>query len=232
MCSRPGTASATSRSAWASNTYSRLPGLPGDPALGTRPEAGEHGTCPGASPECLDICYAIRPVIEDGIVKQMWLNNRVDDVPPIPEDAKLVRLHISGDFDTIAYCVSWIQRLTERPDVKCWAYTKSWRVPALLPYLEQLRALPNVNLFGSVDRSMPDLPPAGWRRAWIDGDHRAGQPLLMRAHGLEVLSQHNLTCFDGTMTYICPEETKRRKNCAECRYCIDGQRNDVTFLAH
>jgi hypothetical protein len=115
--------------------------------------------------------------------------------------------------------------------VTAWAYTRSWRVPDLLPDLERLRALPNVQLFASMDQSHTDLPPEGWRRAWIDGDTRAGQPLELRAHEDGDITR-NVRTFDDTMSLVCPEETKHKTNCAECRYCFDGQTNDVTFLRH
>jgi hypothetical protein len=43
-------------------------------------------------------------------------------------------------------------------------------VPELLPALEELRALPNVQMFASMDPSTEELPPIGWRRAWIMRD--------------------------------------------------------------
>lgn len=220
-------------------TYSRLPGLPGRAALGSgyvddfvANRDKMTGTCPGATPECLEICYAARPVAENGAVKEMWrINTMYDDVPEIPEDATTLRLHVSGDFDTIRYIEGWIARLSARPDVTCWVYTKSWRVPELLPALEVLRALPNVQMFASMDKSSPWTPPSSWRRAWIDGDIRGGTPQMVRAH-MEDPVTHNLTTFDGTKSYVCPEETKRAENCEACRYCFDGRQGDVTFLEH
>lgn len=206
------------------HTYSRLAG---DPARGN-----QGGTCPGSSDECEAICYAKRI---QGIVRMIYEGNSdTDVVPPIPDDCKLLRIHISGDFNTIDYIASWYNRLKERPDVTAWAYTRSWRVPALLTALEALRALPNLQLFASMDVSVKEMPPAGWRRAWIDGDPRAGQPMNLLAHhaGSERLRERNFGTVDGTMTYICPEETKHKANCLECGYCFEGRRNDVTFLKH
>jgi|SRR6185436_1077923 len=259
-------------------TYSRLPGRPTKAALGLPSFAGPqptvdtleptkaedipppsveargwNGTCPGSTPECEAICYAERPVAEQGTVAAMWLGNSVtDNVEPIPEDAKILRLHISGDFNTVRYVENWIERLRERPDVKCWAYTRSWRVPELLPSLEVLRALPNVQLFASMDASCPDMPPTGWRRSWIhrssESAAKSGLPMEERLHpmvkgsdGVDfVLSDRNMVVFESddplntefTPAFICPEETGDKPNCVECRYCIDGKRNDVVFLEH
>lgn len=271
-------------------TYSRLPGHPTRPALGSYLEgkpANEvplhvaayqgdpngglphyHGTCPGSTPECEAICYARRPVAEDGPVMQMWRDNTYgNDVPEIPEDAKLLRLHVGGDFNSVEYIANWYHRLAARPDVTAWVYTRSWRVFELLAALERLRTLPNVQMFASMDLTTPEMPPSEpycscgappdtdgqmfnshahdcvlndpewqpWRRAWIDGDPRAGKPLSIPAHSsqAERLRYFELTrTEDGTKNLICPEETKAVANCEECGYCIDGRRNDVTFLKH
>lgn len=145
-------------------TYSRLPGTPDKVALGVT-EFNDRdidiwkGTCPGATKECQSICYAERPVKEYGDVLQMWLRNSMDQtVPELPEEAKFLRFHVSGDFSSVEYIENWIERLTARPDVTAWGYTRSWRIPALLPALERLRALPNVQLFASMDASTPDDP--------------------------------------------------------------------------
>ncbi len=234
-------------------TYSRLPGRPGRPALGSGGSSpierdfksdqfnnvrglSQPGTCPGSTPECESICYASRPVKEAGPVEAMWRRNTATSkVPAIPEEAEIVRAHVSGDFDSVEYINNWIVRLEERPDVIFWAYTRSWRVPELLPALERLRALPNVQLFASMDVSTPNLPPDGWRRAWIDGDPRAGDVISVAAHtelaetieGFELLKTE-----DGVKNLICPEETKAVENCQECGFCFRGQRNDVVFLKH
>jgi hypothetical protein len=219
-------------------TYSKLPGLPANAALGSNGHDyaisdKTHGTCPGASAECQAICYAARPVEENGAVNAVWEKNTLygANIPPIPEECKRLRLHISGDFDSNEYIDAWIMRLEDRPDVVCWAYTRSWRVPSLLERLEKLRALPNMQLFASMDKSITEMPPAGWRRAWIDGDMRAGFPYAVRPH-LDNYAHHNSTTSDGGSTYLCPEQTKRKKNCVECGYCIDGKAHDVTFLEH
>ncbi len=243
-------------------TYSRIAGSPAFTA---------GGTCPGSTTECEAICYAKRI---GGIVKrEVYAHNGGDDVPTIPDACRLLRIHVSGDFDTVAYIDAWIARLKARPDVTAWAYTRSWRVPALLTHLEILRALPNVQLFASMDRSHADVPPTScaacymlrdneqhlaacpddggahdyrpavpWRRAWIDGDSRGGIIVNLPAHGDAADGPGKafdrfagLTpriTYDGTASYVCPEETKHKRDCVDCGYCFEGARNDVTFLRH
>jgi ferredoxin len=207
-------------------TYSRLPGNGG-------------GTCPGATEECERICYAKR-ITMDSPVWDVWARNtytgRVSIEHPLPPDAKIVRIHVSGDFDTTIYIGAWIAFVKQHPDVRFFSYTRSWRVSGLLFALEQLRALPNVQLFASMDKSMDELPPPGWRRAWLEDDLRAisgGGPGAEQ--GLEFYlgeGVHNFTAMDGQSVYVCPEETGRKPNCQTCGYCVSGRRGDLVFLLH
>lgn len=203
-------------------TYSRIAGNPEIKRPGLL-----GGTCPGSTAECEAICYAKRI---EGPVQKVYGRNGYSDVPPIPLEAKILRIHVSGDFDSVLYIEEWIARLMERPDVIAWAYTRSWRIQSLLPALERLRALPNLQLFASMDASSGDVPPAGWRRAWIWRDKPNGAwPVETR---LEPMNDDNQYAFDGTPSYVCPEETQKKPNCLACGYCFEGQKNDVTFLEH
>lgn len=225
-------------------TYSRLPGHPAARALGlsSNPDSGAvylnatwlRGTCPGATAECQAICYAARPVTEMGMVFAMWWKNSTTETVPesLPPDAKIVRIHVSGDFTSPEYVRGWITLAADHPHVRFFSYTRSWRVATLLPWLEQLRTLKNVQLFASMDRSTEDYPSEGWRIAWIEGDDRILSDNVRRDRNHETLNR----TFDGYMargwSYTCPEETKHKPNCQACRYCIDGQQGDVTFLKH
>lgn len=43
----------------------------------------------------------------------------------LPSDAKLVRVHVSGEFKTLAYFDAWLQIARDNPSCKFYAYTKS-----------------------------------------------------------------------------------------------------------
>lgn len=198
-------------------TYSRLP--------------GRGSTCPGSSPECEAVCYAKRVVSEAGLVADVWAGNSVTESVPgeLPPGCRLLRLHVSGDFTSETYIDQWTALISRYPDVRVWAYTRSWRVPELLPALERLRALPNVELFASTDSSIPEPPPAGWRAAWIDGDERCSRPIRDGA----ATPPFHARAIDGRRVgYVCPEETGAKRDCEDCRYCFDGRTNDVVFLRH
>jgi hypothetical protein len=154
----------------------------------------------------------------------------------LPPGAKIIRIHVSGDFDTCEYICDWIAMATNNPEVRFFGYTRSWRVPELLYDLIRLRNLPNVQLFASMDKTMEQLPKPGWRRAWLEDDHRAAtNPFGKGPITLELLQDVNIQntrTEDGETAYVCPEETGRKPNCQSCRYCIDGKRGDVIFLIH
>ncbi len=226
-------------------TYSRLPGRPdGRYELvgfaGVNAPGSSIGTCPGSSKECESICYAKR-VISTPPVWEMWaVNSASEQLPgaedPLPDDAKIVRLHVSGDFSSVEYIKEWIKLAEGRPEVKFFGYTRSWRVPELLESLERFRALPNVQLFASMDKSIEGLPPLGWRRAWIEYDLRAisaSGPGAEQGLGFWLgEGMYNFKAVDGQSSYVCPAETGRKADCQSCNYCIRGHRGDVVFLLH
>ena len=165
-------------------------------------------SCPGSTPWCREHCYAQRitsPVL-DVHLKNTFAGA---EVPELPEGTELMRMHVDGDFDSVAYIDRWFEIVSKNPFTEFWAYTRSWSVSELLPALERLRALSNMQLFASVDESTTGLPPEGWRVAWIDGDPRAT--------GL-----------------VCPEERQLLSNCEACGYCFHApkQKRDVIFLQH
>lgn len=193
--------------------FSTLPGLP-----------AEGGTCPGATSWCQDNCYAVgmdsngsRPAIH-----ARWSKNtdavRAGGMPEIPRQAKYFRIHVSGDFYSPVYIEQWIELCQSRPDVKFWAYTRSWRSPRLLPSLARLRALPNVQLFASTDPSVRAAPPEGWRVASVTDVQlglRDDRQYPTQATGLQ-----------------CPEQVGKAASCADCGYCFKGKKGNVLFLVH
>ena len=177
-------------------------------------------TCPGASEGCLEWCYALNGHFRFANVKSAhdrnleaskqdgWVDQMVKDIDPDP-----FRVHVAGDFYSERYVLDWIRIAQRTPDTQYWAYTKSWRVPELMPTLETLRAQPNFQLFASWDESMPEPPPEGWRIAAMDGE------------------------VEG---YRCPEQDRSKvggpppskESCLDCGYCFKGKKNNVTFMEH
>jgi hypothetical protein len=181
-------------------------------------EAGE--TCPGASDFCV-MCYA-----KHGNFKRFGLQAKfAAKVLELPVNIReLFRWHVSGDFDTIEYIRMAIQYMLDHPDTKFWAYTRSWNVPELLPELERMRELPNMQLFASVDPTMPE-PPVGWRVGFIETDDRF----------------KGVTCLEQACSKACPDDCKRNvkrghvpimPDCEACTYCFRKPTGNVRFLLH
>lgn len=187
------------------NGYSGLYSHNGNTKLGKQVstinrEAG--ATCPGESKFC-EGCYAKHgSFIRFGIQAQY-----AQSTIQVPMKLRpICRIHASGDFDTVGYIRDAVKWVEENPDTLFWAYTRSWNVARLLPDLEILRALPNMQLFASVDKFMPDTP-AGWRVAYIQGDSR----------------YKGMTCL---------EQTGKMKNCIDCTYCFRKKAGNVGFILH
>jgi hypothetical protein len=170
-------------------------------------------TCPGHSQWCRDHCYAdkgffplLRNRHREAQRSAHQSNSLISEIQDLPTGS-WIRAHAAGDFDTIGYIHKWKRAAQLRPDMRFWAYTRSWRIQALLPALEELRQLPNFELFASTDPTIEERPPEGWRVAWIDGDPRA--------RGL-----------------VCPEQTGKMSDCADCGFCVIAERGDLILLPH
>jgi hypothetical protein len=189
-------------------TYSKLP--------------GREFSCPGSTDSCEAYCYAKR-VSNDALVRTLWKRNSEhgDHLPELPEGVKIVRFHVSGDFDTANYIQSWIQLVRRHPETTFFGWTRSWRVPGLDWHVEKLRDEPNVFLWASVDAEMTVLPKAGWRRAFVDGDERLTTISDVRRE------------FEGKPAMVCPEQRGVAAHCQGCTFCFKKKEGmDLVFLKH
>jgi hypothetical protein len=113
-------------------------------------------TCPGQSPACARECYAKRgnyafPYIRRFHFANLALAERDDFARLMIADIgrlwpRVVRIHVAGDFYSPEYVRKWVQVCKVCPDVRFYAYTRSWRVPEIARELRELADLPNVQL--------------------------------------------------------------------------------------
>lgn len=159
--------------------------------------AGE--SCPGASEWCARHCYAKRgnyrftrsKYAANMAMPTGELGRQLDaELSALPARA-VVRIHTSGDFHSAAYVAMWAALASQYPGMPFYAYTRSWRVPSLVPALDEFRALPNVTLWASTDDTTGPAPN-GWPEAAIG--FRPGYA-------------------------SCPEQTGRRLDCSDCGLC-------------
>lgn len=187
-------------------------------------------TCPGRSRLCEKACYALRGTVrlqqkaydrrhasslEADFVDRMVREIRL-------RDAGLVRLHVSGDFYSAAYVRKWAAVAAACPGVRFFAYTRSWRVPAVRRELARLARLPNFRLWYSCDKEtgLPPRPGRGVRVAYMAVDDVDAPPaapdLAFRVKRVAVRKR-----IGGAV--VCPVENgtaaKNVVNCQKCGLC-------------
>lgn len=180
-------------------------------------------TCPGASDLCKAKCYAIKGRWRcPNVVARAKMNLEGSQSPGFVESmvrqcrrVDVVRLHSSGDLHSPEYTRAWIEIARALPQVVFGAYTRSWVVDGFLSVLREFSALPNVQLFLSMDPTM-GTPPDGFRHAYMHRDWE-------RTPG----------------SFRCPSQmAKERKvrvpTCVECMLCYKapGKLQHVEFKEH
>jgi hypothetical protein len=182
--------------------------------------------CPGASEWCLAHCYTADDR-EDVFTVQDWCDNWywVEEFPQILATVVLsqlkaatgpvaVRLHSSGDFYSTSYIEFWRGIASSSPETRFWAYTRTWCIDELRPSLEDLRQLPNVQLFASWDDTMPS-PPSDWRSSLVISNEAELQQTLQK-----------------TSAFGCPEQFEGGPACASCGLCVGPDPRGVIFVLH
>lgn len=179
-------------------------------------------TCPGASGWCLRHCYNADLRTEkfpiEGWAKNLayyfqdrdGLQRRLVNELGHFNGLQAVRIHSSGDFFEIEYIRFWSEIIVQTPEIKYWAYTRSWTDEKLIEVLNEIRSLKNLQLFASWDPSM-SAPPVKWRKSIVY--HSDDLPSHQRG-------------------IICPEQSGQSPNCATCNYCVAQDDGDVHFILH
>lgn len=190
-------------------------------------------TCPGQTKWCAKSCYAlklerIRPSVRLRYQRNLeWIQTNgmkrfveqisaeIDALNPT-----ILRIHADGDFFSVDYVRAWATIVRRHPNVHFWAYTRSWRVQRLVKALEELRALPNIQMLASWDPTMPNRPPDGWRIAAV--------PEMP----------------EGTKAMTClvqikgKDGEKAKDNCLDCGHCTFAPKSaspnagNVVFIKH
>ena len=183
-------------------------------------------------------CYGFRAHLRFWQDKGLYLINSAPSIEPEllgrslegavwksgrrPGDWTLLRLHSIGDFSDVPYINAWYEVLRVRPWVEGFGYTRSWRLPTLLPALDRLRELPNVQIFASMDDAIfndGELWPERWRPAWM------GKPPA-------ALEDAFIFCPENRM----PDDPRWIPSCRQCGFCwlanTQRTRTGVWFASH
>lgn len=91
----------------------------------------------------------------------------IDNIPDYCD----FRIHVSGDFYSVEYVEKWREIVEERQDVTFYAYTRSWRIPAIWNAIRRLHLENencNVNLSVDDETGVPRVFGAGlFRRCYL-----------------------------------------------------------------
>jgi hypothetical protein len=199
-------------------------------------------SCPGSTPFCRTFCYGDWGSNRWPTTRQRHqANYRVSLKEDFPARAlaelqarwrrqpRLVRVHSVGDFYSAEYVRKWVEIATTAPEWTFWAYTRSWRVPDLLPELERLALLPNFDLWASVDfqtglppeefpaRGVAVMQAPGESLDWIETTAREVLVFPVKAEEREPVKRIGLAM-------VCPHYNGTPKDkvptCEGCRFCF------------
>lgn len=224
----------------------RLLAGPHNARLGTLVHAfnlpAEADLCVGASPACSAACYA-KGFLFRIQHRRHRLNYERSLEPRFPgvmaaevrrSCARVVRVHVSGDFYDAAYVRKWAAVARACPSTAFFAYSRSWRHEDVLDQLIGLAHLPNVFLWFSDDRDTgpsPAVPRV--RRAYLlsSGEAEAAVPRgvdsvfrvpLPRHPGHPNAYARPAKWANGSL--ICPKEQGIARSveltCSSCRLCF------------
>jgi Gene product 88 len=214
------------------------------------------GTCPGRSHGCSGLlstsgrsagtrhCYMLRIYARRPSVRALHERNLrlLADLPEFQRRVlrevrrrrlRTIRWHVSGDIFSADYGRALLSIMAATPCVEHFLYTRSWRVPRLVPILEQMAALENVSVWYSCDATtgLPKSWPARVRLCWMalhaaEGESWGSSEDIARCHLVFMdvpLRRLGLATFAGTR--VCPQERDDQVTCTSCRYCMPERLN-------
>ena len=194
-------------------------------------------TCPGETALCSTACYAKAGHFRYGTTQACHLRNLAFSRTPEFVDwmrsslsanfVRVMRVHTAGDFYDLDYVRKWQQIITSCRQTQFFGYTRSWRIPELLPALIQLSQAPNMSLWWSLDRETGPAPIVrGIRRAYMAIDDVDAQTapndcdLVFRVRTSQPMKKAN-----GIQ--VCPPEngvtTQSKITCSRCGICWRSQ---------
>jgi hypothetical protein len=148
--------------------------------------------------------------------KASFVDTMCDEI--VRRGVLVLRVHVVGDFATPRYTSKWIEVAARNPNVRFFAYSRSWRVEKIRPLLYAFGALPNVKLWLSADKDsgLPADVPEGIRVAWLQVDEQPppGGELVFQVRKLRRMAL-------PMAVPVCVQERPGTKdmNCSSCRIC-------------
>lgn len=195
-------------------------------------------TCPGMSGACHSACYARQHFFASSSVAKAYQRNHRESLKRgfadkvvaeiLASKAEVLRVHASGDFYSAAYARKWLKVVKrvgcERPGLRFFGYTRSWRTPEVRPVLALLAMQPNVRLWLSWDRDTGPPPLLRrTRRAYMavnDRDRPSHATHLVFRVRRETVMKYE----QRSGALVCPVENgtpaAKKLSCTKCRLCF------------
>lgn len=188
--------------------------------------------CVGATAICREFCYAkkghfSRTNVQEKYERnyQLSLTQRFESVIYSLLLSLLIlvfRIHVSGEFYSVAYVLKWIRIAKRRKATKFYTYTRSWQDAEMLTALTELGRLPNVYLWFSADKDTgepPRIPGIRVCYTQVDDNDIPSYPvdLFFRNKRKKVKKWIN-----GSL--VCPVENGVTKTtCSQCKLCFSDK---------
>jgi hypothetical protein len=190
-------------------------------------------TCPGMTRACELVCYALQFLFV--FTRNFDLHHSQYEwakTAPVKfatamiaeirfKRVKVLRIHVAGDFFSVEYIRAWIRIARSCRGTTFVFYSRSWRVPELVPPLLELAALPNVWAWWSADREsgIARFPVGRWCYLCIEERDEEFIPA-----GIELVFRHKPRSprkWIGTV-WVCPKEqsVEHGLTCESCRQCF------------
>ncbi len=185
-------------------------------------------TCPQATTECTEICYAKKSFKQYPNVREAWEGNlketkkkgfvkNFNELLVKKKKGTICRLHVSGDIYDKDYLKSLISIVENNKDIIFYGYTRMWRDSSFHPLLLYLNSLENMTLFASTDDetySNKEKPPKALREAYMGTKYTKEDLNLIQ----------------------CPEQSGKIDSCEACGYCFKSfhknHNRGVLFTQH
>ena len=186
------------------------------------------GTCPGSSALCRSVCYAnsgrfLTHHVKERLgwcYKQSLRNDFVERmVAEIRRKGVLVlRIHCSGDFYSREYAEKWLEIMRQCPRVRFYFYSRSWRVPDIVPVLEQMAALKCCRAWYSLDHEtgVPATVPQSILLCSLQVEADEEPELLDLLFVVRRLKRHAKRVG---LPLLCDHQADKRDNCGDCGKC-------------
>jgi len=138
---------------------------------------------------------------------------------------RFFKIHIFGEFFSVAYIESWVRICKELPHVTFWTYTRAWRKTALVQPLSELSRLPNIQVLLSFDEDtgVPQVEIPDAKLAYLatrDGE-TPSVPCCVVFRAAKDRDHVPMTSSGGSL--VCPHEdgtTVAVRPCIECGICL------------